>query len=534
MKRLKFLPTILLSAGLVGVSCTNLDENLKDTLTPANFPQSNQQIDAALVAPYTNLYNNYSHNGFFTLQEITTDEAMIPQRGGDWYDGGQPQMLHSHFQPPTGAISKPEGFDAFSGTWNNAYSGIAACNRLITTDGISTVPAKVAELKVLRAWYYFYLLDMYGNVPLSTALGTTQGQQTQAAMYAFIDSELTTNVPLLTKSANYGRLTYWAGRAIQGKLYLNAKTYTGTAQYANAITVLDDIINNGGFALESTYADIFSASNAGSKEHIWAIPFDRAYVQGFNLPQMTLHYGSQATYKLQQQPWNGYCSLEEFYNSYSASDNRRKSFITGQQYASDGVTKILDDSYEKTQVAGDPNSTIDPDGAPLNFTPKMNEFLPNALRQAGARLGKFQFVIGATPNLDNDFPVFRLGAVLLDKAECLFRLANDFTNAGGLATMAPLAARTGAGAYNPNSTASVSPITASAPTPEENFLAERGRELFSEAWRRNDLVRFGKYTAVWYGKLAVDPAYINLFPVPLSQITATAGTSAPLKQNPGY
>ena len=519
MKRLNFLPTILLSAGLVVVSCTNLDENLKDTLTPSNFPKSPTEIDAALVAPYTNLYNNYGHNGFFTLQEITTDEAMIPQRGGDWYDGGQPQMLHSHFQPASGSIAKPEGFDAFANTWNNAYSGISAANRLITTAGIAEVPAKVAELKVLRAWYYFYLLDMFGNIPLSTKLGENQGQKTQAEIYAFIESDLTTNVPLLQKTSNYGRLTYWAGKAIQVKLYLNAQTYTGTAQYDKAIAAADDIINNGGFGLEPNYFDIFSASNNGSKEHIWAIPFDRAYVQGFNLPQMTLHYGSQATYKLQQQPWNGYCSLEDFYNSYNASDKRRNAFIVGQQYAADGVTKITDDSYEKTQVAGDANSTIDPDGAPLNFTPKVNEFLPNALRQAGARLGKFQFAIGATPNLDNDFPVFRLGAILLDKAECLFR-KNGYADATGLSLVNQVRARTGLANY--------------ATIDATELLAERGRELFSEAWRRNDLVRFGKYTATWYGKPAVDPAYINLFPVPLSQITATAGSATALKQNPGY
>lgn len=518
MKRVNFLPTILLSAGLVAVSCTNLDENLKDTLTPANFPKSPTEIDASLVAPYTNLYNNYGHNGFFTLQEITTDEAMIPQRGGDWYDGGQPQALHSHFQ--TVSIAKPEGFDAFSGTWNNAYAGISAANRLIVQPGIAENPAKVAELKVLRAWYYFYLLDGFGNIPLSTKLGENQGQKTPADIYAFLDAELTTNVPLLTKAANYGCLTYWAGRAIQVKLYLNAQTYTGTAQYDKAIAAADDIINNGGFGLEPNYFDIFSASNNGSKEHIWAIPFDRAYVQGFNLPQMTLHYGSQATYKLQQQPWNGYCSLEDFYNSYNAGDKRKNAFIVGQQYAADGVTKITDDSYEKTQVTGDVNNTIDPDGAPLNFTPKVNEFLPNALRQSGVRLGKFQFAIGATPNLDNDFPVFRLGAIMLDKAEAIFRKSSNFSDPTGLALVNQVRARTGMPNY--------------ASLTSDELLAERGRELFSEAWRRNDLVRFGKYLAPWFGKPATDDAHINLFPVPLSQITATAGSATALKQNAGY
>ncbi len=518
MKTIKFLPTILLTAGFV-VGCTNLDENLKDTFTTQNFPKTDAELDASLLAPYAQLYSNYGHNGFFTLYEVTTDEAMIPQRGGDWYDGGQPAALHSHFQ--TTSIAKPEGFDAFNNVWTNAFAGIAACNRLIVADGISNSTSKVAELKVLRAWYYYYLLDLFGNVPLSTKLGETQGQQTPDKMYAFIDSELTTNVPLLTKEANYGRLTYWAGRAIQGKLYLNAKSYTGTEQLDKAATVLDEIINSGKFSLEPNYKDIFSATNTASVEHIWAIPFDRGYVKGFNLAQMTLHYGSQATYKLQQQPWNGYCSLEEFYNSYNNSDNRKKSFIVGQQYAADGVTKITDDSYEKTQVAGDANSTIDPDGATLIFTPQVNEFLPNALRQAGVRLGKFEFQVGSLPDLDNDFPVFRLGAVILDRAEVMMRKANNFADPAAIALLnTKFAARNG---------------VTYAGTTADDLLAERGRELFSEAWRRQDLIRFGRYNKVWFGKTSVDPDnHLNFFPIPLAQITATAGTAGALKQNAGY
>ena len=93
---------------------------------------------------------------------------------------------------------------------------------------------------------------------------------------------------------------------------------------------------------------------------------------------MTLHYASQKTFKLRDQPWNGYCSLAEFYNSYDANDKRKANLIAGQQFEADGVTKIIDDGAE----------TADPDGKPLNYTPEVNELFPNALRQAGARVGK--------------------------------------------------------------------------------------------------------------------------------------------------
>ncbi len=511
MNRLKFVPAILLTAGLVAVSCTNLDENLKDQWTPANYGKTSSEQDALLAAMYGPMFNNYGHNGYFTLMEVSTDEAMIPQRGGDWYDGGQPQGIHTHFQSVSS--SKPEGFDVFNNTWTNAFSGIAACNRLIVTPGIAEAADKVAELKVMRAWYYYYLMDLFGNVPLSTKLGENQGQKTSAQMYAFIESELTTNVPLLTKNKNYGRLTYWAGQAILGKLYLNAAVYTGTQQYAKAATALDDIINNGGFGLEANYRDVFVANNAGSKEHIWAVPFDHLYGQGFNLDQMTLHYGSQDTYKLQQQPWNGYCSLEEFYKSYDPTDKRRKSFIVGQQYKADGVTPVTDGSFEGA-AKGDSSAN-------LFFTVKVNELYPNALRQSGARLGKFEFAIGATPNMDNDFPVFRYGAVLMDRAECYFRLANNWNDPTGVAMVNQMAARNGVTYPAAGNTA-------------DTFLAERGRELFSEAWRRQDLIRYGQFTKTWFGKPAVDDAHVNIWPIPLAQLTATAGSATALKQNPGY
>ncbi|HBK88261.1 MAG TPA: RagB/SusD family nutrient uptake outer membrane protein, partial [Cytophagales bacterium] len=208
------------------------------------------------------------------------------------------------------------------------------------------------------------------------------------------------------------------------------------------------------------------------------------------------------------------------------NDKRIKAFIVGQQYAADGVTKVLDGSYEKGNADTNLN---DPDGETVIFTPKVNQFLPNALRQAGARLGKFQFAVGSLPDLDNDFPVFRLGHVLLDKAECLFR-KNGYTDATGVALVNQVRARTGMPNYTTTGVAATGGLD-----PDE-FLAERGRELFSEAWRRSDLVRFGKYGKIWFGKPALDPAdgHLNLFPIPLSQITATAGTKNPLKQNAGY
>jgi hypothetical protein len=507
MKSIKIKLFSMLCTGLVFASCTNLDENLKDTWTTKNFLKTPEEQSAALVGAYSPMFSFYNHGSYFTLQEVSTDEAMIPQRGGDWYDGGQPAGYHTHSFTPN--------FDFVSGLYNQAFAGVSAVNRLLATPGFDGAQV-VAELKVLRAYYYWILMDNYGSVPLSTVFGESQGQKSRADLYAFIDSELTANLPVLKQNlpasatGTYSRINYYVGQAIAAKLYLNAKVYTGTAQWDKTIAACDEIINSGLYSLEANYASAFSPTNNNSAENIWVIPYDHAYGQGFNLDQMTLHYGSQQTYQLQQQPWNGYCSLEDFYNSYDPSDARKaNNFVVGPQYAY-GTTNQIQDS------GAEPN---DPDGPGLNFTPKVNELAPNCLRQAGARLGKYAFAIGATPNMDNDAPIYRYADILLTKAEALFN-KNGYSDASGLALVNKVHKRTGL--------ADFTTMDATA------LLAERGRELAFESWRRNDLIRFGHFGDAWFGKAADPDNHRALYPIPLSAITAAASSGAALTQNPGY
>jgi hypothetical protein len=454
------------------------------------------------------------------MQEVTTDEAMIPQRGGDWYDGGQPQGIHTHGYAPN--------YDFVANLYNSAFGGVSACNRILATPGFSD-PNVIAELKVLRAYYYWVLMDNYGNVPLATEFGKSQGQKPRAEIYAFIDSELTANLPLLkaittaTVANTYGRINYWAGQAIAAKLYLNAAVYTGTPQYDKTIAACDEIINSGNYSVDSNYKAIFNASNKGNSEHIWVIPYDHAYGGGFNLVQMTLHYGSQQTYNLQQQPWNGYCSLEDFYNSYDANDVRRaNNFVVGPQYVYGTTTQVTDASFEKGNA--DPNLN-DPDGAGLNFTVKVNQLKPNALRQAGARLGKYEFAIGATPNMDNDVPLYRYSDILLTKAEALFRKNSDWNNAAGVALVNLVHARTGLPAVTGFGDTTAGPLA---------FLAERGREMAFESWRRNDLIRFGQYGNAFFGKPADADGHLTIFPIPIGAIVAGQTSGDVITQNPGY
>jgi len=204
--------------------------------------------------------------------------------------------------------------------------------------------------------------------------------------------------------------------------------------------------------------------------------------------------------------------LEEFYNSYDDTDVRkgkwgdqktRGNFIAGPQYFSNGKDQLMDSGAEDA----------DPDGPGVVFTPEINEHFPNALRQAGVRIGKYEFKNGGRPDLSNDFPIFRYGDVVLMKAEALWR--QDAGSAEALALVNQIRERAGV--------ASLGALTA------EDLLAERGREMFYENHRRTDLIRFGRYNDAWDFKPASDPSK-NIFPIPRAALDANPN----LAQNPGY
>lgn len=516
MKKLLLLGKMALLAVLMlstTNSCTDLEEKSYDQLTEDKFLKTEEEFIAALGAAYTSLYFMGNHGGYHSVQEVSSDEVMIPQRGGDWGDGGQWINAHRHEYK----VTDPN----INNTWGNLFGGVNTCNRLIYqfTELKNAGKADpdladkfIAELKALRALYYYWLCDTFGNVPIVTDYDVPAGflpeTKSRADVYAFIESELNAAVPLLDKrndASTYGRMTYFVGKMIQAKLYLNAGVYRGgSGDWDKVIAATDEIINSGLYSLESNYRNNFITDNSKSKELILAVPYDEVFAQGFNLDMMTLHYGSQATYNLTAQPWNGYCSLQEFYEKHNANDSRIVNFIAGPQYAADGVSPILDAAVEPT----------DPDGAQVNFTPQINEHFPNALRQAGVRIGKYEFKSGATNNLSNDFVIFRYSDVLLMKAEALYR-KNGGSDATALGLVNQIRTRSNQAAF-----ASIT---------DADLLDERGREFFFEGVRRQDMIRFGVFTNA-YGFTPSAAATKTLLPIPQSQINANPN----LDQNPGY
>jgi hypothetical protein len=249
------------------------------------------------------------------------------------------------------------------------------------------------------------------------------------------------------------------------------------------------------------YAALFAPNNQNNPEMIWSIAYDNVTGTGMNFAQMSLHYSSQFTWNIANQPWNGYAALEEFYNSYDAGDARKTAnFIVGPQLDYEG-SAILDYAASGGDLE-------------LNYIPEIDELEPNSSRKAGARLGKFSFRQGQLDNMDNDYPIIRLGDLYLIRAEGTARAAGNWSLA--LTDVNTIRARAGV--------AAMTTIT------EDDFLAERGREMFMEVTRRQDLIRFGQWGSSWWEKTNSD-AFRIVFPIPQEQIIASNGS---LTQNPGY
>lgn len=515
-------------------SCTDLEEELYSEVTADNFFKTDQEFIAALGQAYSSFGGIGNHSNIWSINEISSDELVITTKGGDWYDGGVLLQLHQH------EFSPSNGF--FNNAWGFLYGGVNTCNRLIfqfeqlASDDPSKAESSakfISELRAIRALWYYWLLDSFGNVPLVTSFAVAEGEGSpgnspRATIYSFVESELNAvldDLPTAKDASTYGRMTRWVALSILTKLYLNAEVYTGTAEWQKAIDAATEIVNEGPFSLTGSYRDNFVINNSNSTENIFVYAYDKVFAGGFNWPMMTLHYASQGVYRLTDQPWNGYSVVEEFYNSYvdpaqnpgpqgpvwkglavtqeqGTLDDRLSNFIVGPQFNPDG-SRATDPGFDSS----------DPDGAPLTFTPRINEIYPNGWRQGGARIGKYEIEVGGTANMSNDFVIFRLADIILSLAEAKWRL-----NPGDAEALAMVNQIRERAAVDPFGS-----LTA------DNLLAERGREMFAEMTRRQDLIRFDRWDDAWWEKDVSAPTY-ELFPIPQQQLDSNDN----LEQNPGY
>ncbi|MGC3977513.1 MAG: RagB/SusD family nutrient uptake outer membrane protein [Paludibacteraceae bacterium] len=465
---------IFLFLAPVMYSCANLDEPLYSQLNSNNFLQTDEEILSAIGAVYSGV-RAYQDFGNLWAVYCTADEvAIVGRTGGDWAGDGQDQQMTDHKWTNNNRF--------FNGTWLSFFGQVNKCNQLIyQLEQIDKerFASYIAEIRTVRAMWYMWLIDMWGNVPVIDKFDVPKGYlpatNSRKDVFNFIEKELKESMPNLSKDVNtntYGRATYWMAQAILAKIYLNAEIYTGTPQLQKALDACDEIIDSKKFNLTATYRENFIAKNENSTEAIFAIPFDAIYTQWqWFLPLITLHGSSQKTFNMTNQPWNGLSVQTDFFYKFEDNDIRKKdNFIWGPQYTSSGEP-LLDPGYEK-------DTAIDPDGPQIIFTPTFISLYSTA-RQSGARIGKWEIEIGGSGQMNNDFFMFRYSDIVLIKAEVLWRKDNSSKEALDLVNLF----RTRAGVEKFES------LTA------DNLLDERGRELFMEGWRRNDLIRFGKFDA---------------------------------------
>jgi hypothetical protein len=500
------------------LACTDLTEVPNDALTPDNAFKSDAELIAGIASVYARLRNPMW--GYYNLSEITTDEIIVPTRGSDWFDNGR--WLEIYRQ--TWTANSGSALDDMNGAWNDAFSGVARANlmlEILDKNTSSSNDQAKAELRVLRAYFYYQLMDFFGGVPLVTGTALeANARVSRDSVFKFIEAELIAAreaLPATRDAGEYGRLTSGAANALLASLYINAGVFTkdeginangynsclgitvtgGKDACQAAIDAADEVINSGKYTLATDFKQNFSTTNEASPENIFVIALTNQPGLGMSFPMRTLHYNQLSTGG--GGPWNGFATIAETYNAFDhAADKRDAMWLVGQQYSFNTNAPVNDRT-----------------GAPLIFTPTINN-IESATEGEGVRYNKFPPLPNALAGdaHPNDFPIFRLSEMYLIRAEAKLALGDA---GGALADVNFVRAR----AFDPPK-----PL---ASVDEAAILRERLFEFAGEGKRRQDMIRFGHFLDARQFK-GQREAYRVLFPVPATQIQS----NSKLTQNPGY
>lgn len=325
--------------------CTNLDVPVVSEITPDNFPKTEEDFISVEGPIFTNLSTYYMLSYWF-LQECTADGMVLTANGGNWYDDGRYKNDHLH------SWTTDERF--ITEAWNYSFQGVSYCNSILelfeaAEDGTAKT-THIAEIRAMRAWYYFMLMDLYGGVPIVTTFGTdteTGARASRTETFNFIESELLDALPDLTTvndQTTYGRPTKWMAYALLAKLYLNSEVYTGESRYNDVVSMCDPIINeantNGTFSLSDKYLKMFYPDNGPAiKDFIFAVPYDNTYILNNYPCRYWLHKLLKTKYSLPFSPSGCMKTWPDFYSKFTidATDERQKIWLTGIQYYDNGT-----------------------------------------------------------------------------------------------------------------------------------------------------------------------------------------------------
>ncbi len=517
-------------------ACTNLDETLYSSIASSEFYGTEDEIISALVPAYGDLRNLTNLRGTFTMETFSTDEALLPTRGRHWYDGGNFQRFSEHSWTPEVVY--------INQSWTEEFQMVNRANMLMYQ--FANLPnmdpalkdAFTAELKCIRALGYYHLLNNFGNVPIVDRFDVEPGfrpannadfQAGRDAVFEFIEDDLLQNIDKVSdqkNSSTYGRFNKYAVAALLCKLYINAEVWTGTPRWDDVITYADMIIDSEIFDLEPNYFSNFVPKNEGSKENIFVVPYDE-YRTGngwgsYNTVMFYLcgqHHQGNKIFDVPHKATSGSSALPSHYRSFDEMDVRRNGWMIGPQY--DKKTGLPLNCTEESA----PNPLI----YSIDF---INIFNPgdgitydhkNSLEYQGARFAKYAIDYDGN-GMSNDYAYIRYADILLLKAEALMR------KNGGVATQEAVdlvnEVRNRAFNNDPAKRYDTETLTM------DQLLQERSWEFYHEGFRRNDLVRWGKFVrGTWeFFDRSGESDTRNVFPIPQNQINSNPN----LHQNPGY
>ncbi len=506
-----FKISLYLFLTFVLLSCTKLEETFRGELDENNT--SNITAAQLLTNAYNSLSGPYQTGDLWHISQHTTDETIAPTRGPDWDDNGQWRALHAHT------------WNAEQGQINGAYNGLLSA-QFAASNVLQFNPSaqQAAEARFIRALTMYAVLDGYDQVPyredltdykiLPVTLKGTEAADFLISELNAIMNDLPATGPAYVASKN-------AARALLMKIYLNYATYANRgaqpepgdfdpAHMQQVVTLADQIT---GYSVSSNpYFDNFAPTNNSiSTENIFTL-FNQAGDRGGNVrgTAFQVHH-----YNMNPDGWNGFSTLSDFYAKFEAVDKRRGMYYTypgalpnpGQRI---NVGFLIGQQYNLTTDA----ALNDRKGNPLVFTPQVQlRETGNNLEITGIRVNKYPFDYAtAGDQKNNDWVIFRYADVLLMKAEAMLRMNNAV---GALPIVNDIRLKRGA-----------TPLAA---VTYDNLIDERGREMYWEGWRRQDLIRFGKFLESWQEKSVNLPKNL-LFPIPSTQLAVNPN----LTQNPGY
>ena len=496
---------MVLSLSMIA-SCTKLEPNEQDSIVIKESGSGTTSGDAValLESSYKDLDAFCDQANLYAMYEHTSDELIPPTRGTDWGDNGVWRTLYSHTWDAT--------HQQVRDNWNNLNSRSYKTNQVLAAGNVK--PEQAAEAKFLRAFYMFYVMDLYGQVPfraITDGVDVNPKVFSRSEAFDFIVKDLTEALPKLTSigpKATNTTASKAAAYALLARLYLNKAVYTAasaegpfTFAPADMTKVVEycDLVTAEGFSLEGkdNYFNNFTLN--AKNEIILTVRHDSGTPQ--NRIYMVLHYDQKPS------GWNGFATLADFYNKFEDSDDRKhgkspaakgedyygiqRGFLEGQQYNDKG-DPIINSRNNK----------------PLAFTKDVT--LSGASTEKGIRVMKYHpkdYDAGA------QYVLLRYADVYLMKAEAIMR--------GGTGTPPAL--------KMVNDLRDSRKASALTKLDEAAMLDERGRELYWEGLRRMDLIRFGKFNTTWSEKTNTE-AFRNLFPIPQIAIDSNPN----LKQNPGY